>query len=453
LSNGKLPEKNTGRGHLLSVLGVGFGLAVIIGNTIAAGILRAPGEIAAQLPSPWIFLGVWLLGGGYALLGAISIAELGTIVPRSGGQYVFSRKALGEYAGFVVGWSDWLSTCGSTAAVAIVVGEFTTVLIPQAAGYGQSIALAVTLIFAGLQWHGIVWGSWAQNVTSLLKTIAFAVLIAACFVLGGGGAADAKPTELAVGWPLMAAIVVALQSVIYTYDGWAGVVYFSEEVHEPVRNIPRALFGGVLAVTAIYLLVNAALLYVLPISRIEDQKFAAGAAAVVIFGPKGDTIFRIITIVSLLSGINAYHLMSSRVLFAMSRDGLVARSITRVNDGGTPTLALLLSTVVAVLFIVLAQTFAHVVAVLAFFFIANYTLSFISLFVLRRKQKGPSPGYRAWGFPFTTGLSLLGSVVFLVGAVVADKTNDSRYALLLLVATVPIFLFQRAFKRRSRDLA
>src|SRR4051812_32629049 len=107
-------------GHLLKILGVGFGLSVIIGNTIGAGIFRAPGNIATQLPNIWLFLGVWLIGGLYALLGAISIAELGTMLPRSGGQYIFARYALGEYAGFIVGWTDWLSTCGSTAAVALV---------------------------------------------------------------------------------------------------------------------------------------------------------------------------------------------------------------------------------------------------------------------------------------------------------------------------------------------
>ena len=117
-------------GRLLRVLGVGFGLAVTIGNTIGAGIFRAPGEVARHLPDHWLFLAAWTAGGLYALLGAIQIAELGAMIPRSGGQYVFARRALGEYAGFVVGWSDWISTCGTTAAVSIVVGEFSGALVP-----------------------------------------------------------------------------------------------------------------------------------------------------------------------------------------------------------------------------------------------------------------------------------------------------------------------------------
>src|SRR5918993_972358 len=180
-------DKDGSRGHLLRVLGVAFGLAVIIGNTIGAGIFRAPGSIAEQLPSLVPFLLVWIAGGLYALLGAISLAELGTMLPRSGGQYVFSRYALGEYAGFIVGWSDWISTCGTTAAVALVIGTFSGALVPALDGKAPAIAAAVAIFFALLQWRGITWGSNVQNFTSLLKALAFLLLIVAAFILGGGG--------------------------------------------------------------------------------------------------------------------------------------------------------------------------------------------------------------------------------------------------------------------------
>src|SRR5947209_8693133 len=143
------------RGTLLRVLGVGFGLAVIIGNTIGAGIFRTPGAIAKELPDPWLFLAVWIIGGLYALLGAISLSELGAMIPRSGGQYVFARYALGEYAGFIVGWSDWISTCGSAAAVSLVIGEFTGALFPGLNGKAVVIAATVAIVFALLQWRGI----------------------------------------------------------------------------------------------------------------------------------------------------------------------------------------------------------------------------------------------------------------------------------------------------------
>ena len=421
------------------MLGVGFGLAVIIGNTIGAGIFRAPGTIAGLLPDPWLFLGVWVVGGLYALLGAISLAELGTMIPRSGGQYVYSRYALGEYAGFVVGWSDWISSCGSTAAVSLVIGTFSGALVPALAGKDASVAATVAIVFAVLQWRGIVWGSNIQNLTSLLKALAFVALIVAAFMLGGGGSLRTpEPHQTPIGMALLAAVVISLREVIYTYDGWSGVIYFSEEVQNPGRDIPRSLFGGVLTITAIYLLVNVALLYVLPISAIAGKEFAAGEAANAIFGGYGDTIFRCLTIVSMLSGINALHLMATRVIFGMSRDGLFTAKAAVVNEGGTPAVSLWLSALVAVLFIVFGQTFSKVITIVAFFFVANYILSFISLFVLRRSEPEKPRPYRAWGYPWTTGLALVGSVVFLAGAVASD-TRNSLYALALLAVSYPVF--------------
>lgn len=430
-------------GRLLRVLGIGFGLAVIIGNTIGAGIFRTPGEIAGYLQSSWLFLGVWIIGGLYALLGATALAELGTMLPRAGGQYVYSRYALGEYAGFVVGWSDWISTCGSAAAVSLVIGEFAVRLVPALSGRGILTAVIVAIVFALLQWRGVIWGSRTQNTTSLLKAIAFVILIGAAFIAGNGGAfSNASPTPTPADMGLMVGLILSLQAVIYTYDGWSGVIYFSEEVKDPGRSIPRALFGGVISVIVIYLLVNVALLYVLPLSEMAGKDFAAGAAADVIFGEHGDTVFRVLTIISMISAINAYHLMSTRVLFAISRDGLFMKAGAQVNEGGTPTIALLLSVIVAVLFIVFGQTFGAVLTVLAFFFVANYTLSFISLFVLRRREPDKERPYRAWGYPWTTGLALVASVLFLVGAIVSDLASDTRYSLyavILLAVSYPVF--------------
>jgi APA family basic amino acid/polyamine antiporter len=429
------------RYRLLRVLGVGFGIAVIIGNTIGGGIFSRPGTIALQLPHPALFLGVWVLGGLYALLGAFSLAELGAMIPKSGGQYVFARHALGEYAGFLVGWSDWISTCGSTAGVSLLIGEFAGALFPVLNGKREAVAVAtaVTIFFALLQWRGIVWGSTSQNITSFIKALAFMVLIAAAFALGGKSTTvtQAAPA-IPVGLALMTAVVLSLQSIIYTYDGWNGVIYFSEEVTDPGRDIPRSMFGGVFAIIAIYLLVNLALLYVLGISNMAGKDYAAGAAAQVIFGSHGETIFRVLAILSMLSAINAYQLMSTRVLFAISRDGLFAKRAAEVNKGGTPTVALFTSTVVAVLFIVFGETFDKVITVLAFFFVANYTLSFISVFVLRAREPEKERPYRAWGYPWTTALALIGSVLFLVGAIASD-TRNSVYALLLLAVSYPLF--------------
>jgi len=435
------PPRTSGR--LLPILGLGFGLAVTIGNSIGAGILRAPGEVAGHLPVTWLYLTAWVLGGLYALVGAIQLAELGAMIPRSGGQYVFSRYALGEYPGFIVGWSDWISTAGTAAAVSIVIGEFSVALFPLAVS-ATTIATTVIVILAVAQWRGIKWGSAIQNTTSLLKTLAFLALSIAAFTAGGAPAPiEAGPSPIG-GLAIAAAFVLSLQAVIYTYDGWSATSYFCEEVENPGRDIPRSMIGGVLSVIAIYLLVNVALLAVLPVSRIAGEAFAAGTVANVIFGAWGDPVFRTLTIVSMLSALNSNHLMASRVLFAMSRDGLVTSRAAIVNDGGTPTTALLASTIVAVVFVLFGRTFERVVTVLAFFFVANYALSFISVFVLRNREPEKPRPYRAWGYPWTTAIALVGSIAFLVGAIASDTAN-SLIALVALAASYPVF---RAFRRR-----
>ena len=449
-SHSKQLHSSANKGTLLRVLGVGFGLAVTIGGTIGMGILRTPGDVATQLPTPALYIGVWILGGAYALLGTSSVAELGAMIPRSGGWYVFVHRAMGGYPGFVVGWSDWLSTCGTLAAIALVVGEYTAVLIPRLSGRNKSIALLVVLFFAALQWRGIRWGSFTQNLTSLLKTLIFVVIAVAAFVFAGK-AESGTPLAVPHGFALFGALIIALQGVLYTYDGWYGVIYFGEEVRNPKRDMVRSMFGGVLLVIAIYLVVNLAYVYVLPMSRLAGENFAAGAVANQIFGVYGDKTIRALAILSLLSTINAYTLTSPRILYAMSCDELFARPAARVNKGGTPTVALLISTVVAILFIF--RSFDQVLAALAFFFVANYAMAYISVIVLRWREPDLPRPYRAWGYPWTTIIVLLGSIAFLIGAVINDRVNqksDSLFALAILAASVPIYLVVYLMSLRQR---
>jgi APA family basic amino acid/polyamine antiporter len=440
-------------GRLLKILGMWFGISAAVGNTIAAGIVRAPGDIAQWLPNISLFFGVWVVGGLYALFGASSMAELGAAIPRSGGQYNFSRRALGEYAGFIVGWSDWLSTCGTAAAVAIVIGEYSGELIAPLGGHVKLIAVVVIIGFFILQWRGIKWGSGTQLITAAIKTLAFVIVVAACFLWGGHARSAASASAAAVpqlpsGWALALAILFGLQAVFYTIDGWTGIIYFGEEVRNPGRDIPRAIFASVGTIMGIYLLINAAVLYVLPISQIAGNTFVLGTAAEKIFGHYGDSIIRIIMVVSLLSCLNANQLFCSRTLYAMSCDRLFFRSFTRVNAGGTPTLSLLLSTIVGILFVL--GSFEIVIAMLSFFFVANYTLTYASLFVLRKKEPQMERPYRAWGYPWTTGIALFASVLFLVASIVPDlkdalmqgrfwPPSPAMLALLILLLSYPVF--------------
>jgi len=424
--------------RLLRILGAGFGLAVTVGNTIGAGIVRTPGEVAARLPNSWLFMAIWVAGGLYALLGTIQLTELTAMVRRSGGQYTFARRALGEFPGFFVGWSDFLSVSATAALVSIVIGEYTVALAPALTGREASIATVVVLLFAFIQWRGMRWGSGTQNLTAAAKGLAFVALVAVCFLWGSRGAVESAPgAALPGGLAFIAALVFALQSVIYTYDGWNGTTYFAEEVEDPDRNIPRAMFGGVLAVMGIYVLVNLALVWLLPMSAISGDNFALGAAARVVFGPVGDNVVRGIVILSMLSGINAYHLMTSRVLFAMARDGYFPERVVRVNPGGTPTFALGTSVVVA-LGLIWTGTFNQVLGLCALLFVLQYFMSFLSLFVLRRREPATPRPYRAWGYPWTTGIVLAGAMAFIAGVIVTD-TRNSLFSLGLLAISYPVY--------------
>ena len=433
----------SGTRKLLTVLGVTFGLAVGVGNTIGAGILRSPGAIASHLPDFWPYITVWLIGAAYALLGANALSELATMVPRSGGQYVFVRRGLGDYAGFVVGWSDWISTCGTTALLAIVLGEYAVGLMP-ALRTPQVIALAVIALFTLIQWFGVRWGGAAQNITSLIKAIVLLLFIGACFALGSRTPTDAfayadRDTSLIV------AIVLSLQAVIYTYDGWTAPLYFTEEIKDSGRNIPRSIFGGLIIVTVIYLLINVAFAAVVPLPTLAGKDLAAATVAQHLFGMNGDTIMRTLMVLALLSTVNSNVLMAPRVVFAMSSDRLFWRGASEVNKGGTPDVALLISSVLAAAFIA-TGTFETVVAKLAFFFVANYTLSFITLFVLRRREPQTPRPWRAWGHPITTGIALVASIVFLGGAIAGDTAN-SLWAVLLLFLSFPAYLMIRRLSR------
>jgi APA family basic amino acid/polyamine antiporter len=427
------------RGRLLRVLGVGFGLAVIVGNTIGAGILRTPGDIAALLPSMWLFIGAWIAIAGYTFLGSNALAELGTMMPRSGAQYIFARHAFGPYPGFVIGWADWLSTAGSASAVSLVAGEYSGALIPALNGHATLVSVALILIFTAVQWRGVKAGDFAQQATSLLKALLLLALVAACFAFGGRAhlAIAATPHAAPVGMALFSALIVALQKLIYTYDGWNGVLYFSGEVKDPGRDIPRSMFSGAFSVAIIYLLIVLALLYVIPISAMAGDPFPAATAARAVFGSSGETILRVLIFVGMLSSINALVMMAPRVLYALAADGLFARAATTVNPGGTPTVALLLSVVTSVSF-VLTGSFDTVAAIMAFLFVAEYLTSFTALFYLRRREPDAPRPYRAWGYPWTVGIVWLVSLGLLVGAVIGDRRN-SLWALALIALSYPIY--------------
>ena len=422
------PERQGG--GLLSVLGLAFGLAGSVGGTIGAGILRTPGLVAAQLATPSLVLGAWLLGGLYALLGAVCIAELAASLPRAGGWYVYAEQAFGRRAGWLVGFTDWLAHCIGLAWVATTVGELLAELVPWPA---QVIALAVLALFSGIQWLGVRAGGASQELLSLVKAVAFLGLAAASFVLPAAQpapAALAQASAVAQGPALLIGAVLALQAVITTFDGWASPVYFAEEFSEPARDLPRSLIGGVLAVLALYLLINAALLHVLPMQTLSQASLPAADAARSLLGPRGAQVITAVALVSLLGLINTVVMAAPRILYGLSRDRLMPAFLTQVNRGGTPVAALLLTSGCAAL-LVLAGSFDHLLGMGAFLYVGLPLSGVAAQIQLRRQQPNLHRPFLSWGYPLTPWLVGTGSLAFLIGAIASD-TGDSLLALALV---------------------
>jgi len=428
------PEPSPVRSRgLLKVLGVAFGLAIIVGNTIGSGILRTPGDIAAALPSAGWFMGLWVAGGLYALCGAMTMAELAVMIPKSGGQYVYARRALGEYPGFVIGWTDWISACGAAALASIALGELAGTLVPPLAPYATGIALATTAAFTTIHWIGVRSGDRTQQLLSVLKTLALLAIAAACLTRTHSSEAAAAARTIPSGFFFATALVLSFQNVLYTYDGWNGLVYFGGEVKNPGREIPRSMLWGVITVAAVYLALNWAFLHVLGIGGLAGEKFAAAAAAKAVFGATGEQVVSTVMAVSLLGNASAMLMLSPRVPYAMAEDGLLSRRLTVVNAGGTPTTALFLSAMVTVILIV-TGTFASVIALSAFFYVLQYAASFASLFVLRWKEPDAPRPYRAWAYPWIPAMVLLGAIAFIVGSYFTDRDNSLKATAILLVS-------------------
>jgi APA family basic amino acid/polyamine antiporter len=428
------------------VLGGVFGLAMVVGATLGGGILRTPGEIAAALPVPSLFMAVWIFGGFVTLLGANCWAELGAMMPQAGGPYVYARRAFGDGVGLFVGYADWINWCLGPVVLVLIVGEYMGGLFPALAPHALLVDFITLGVLATLQWIGVRSGGRTQEIITALKAVAIVALVVAAFVLPHE-AVSALPVAAPRGTDLIFAFGVAMQGVIFTYDAYYSVVYCSEDMRNPGRDIPRSIFHGVWLIIAIYLVVNLAYLAVIPASRMAGDPFVAATMARSIFGPAGDTIIRVIMIVSLLGAMNAQLMVMPRVLLAMSRDGLFPRQAARINSGGTPTVGLALSLLVVVAFL-LTGRFTVVLAFDSILIVALYFITFLTLFALRRREPDTLRPYRARGYPLLPALALLISLALLA----AMSFSDPRSALIvlaILLASWPISRLTSRLIRRS----
>jgi len=437
-------------GHLLRVLGLAFGIAIGVGTMIGGGILRTPGSVADRLVEPWLILLFWGLGGLHALLGANVIAEISTSVPKAGGLYVPTRRAFGDFAGLLVGWSDWLTNVAAAAALALVFAEFAALLSPSLSPYNSSIAAVVLVVLVALNWLGVREGSAVQKAGSALKCLLL-LLVAGTIFLLVPATPEATNEAVAGGAITLAGAIVAYQLIYGVFSGWPSPVFFVEEDENALKNIPRAMAFSILAVTLVYVLINAALLYALPIHSLRSAELPVAQAMQAIFGGASGQLVAGLAMVIVASCLNGVVMVLPRILYGLGRDGLFVGAATRVNKGGTPDIALGISAALAVL-LTLTGTFETVFLLMGALIVFTMIISEASLFGLRIKEPTLLRPYRAKGYPALPVL-LLTIDLFLLGAVIWADPLSGLYMSLLIAVSVPVHLWLRRQKTPSLPAA
>lgn len=322
--------------QLRRVLGVAFGIAVVVGGTVGQGILRAPGQVASGVPSAVPMLALWVGVGVLCAIDAMSTVELAASIRRTGGPYIFVRRAFGRLTGLGVGLTDWLGNMGGIAFISVVFGEYLHRLGILTALPVAAIAAAMPVVIGAIQLFGTRIAGRSQEVGSAVKGALFVLLVVALLLAPRGAPVAAPAVSPAI---TLLGVIAALRAVSGTYNGWNTAAYFCEEVVDPARDIVRATFVGIALVTALYLLVNVAYLSVLTPGEMAGDKLVAAKAAARVFGPRADLIVTAVSLVSLLTILNVIVMQMPRVLFAIARDAGVP-VLSAVAGNGTPRAAL-----------------------------------------------------------------------------------------------------------------
>jgi len=356
------------------------------------------------------------------------------MMPKAGGAFNYIKRAFGNYVGFAAGWFDYILNVGAPSFFCVVLGEYTGLLFPQVQAYGKLIGIGYLTFFTLLNLPGVKSGSNTQKITSVLKVILLLILVAGCFFAKPAQTQSLSATQTTVfNGALIIAFFRAMQLILSTYDGWMAVSFFAEEDEDPAKNIPRSYFIGAITIIILYLLINGAVLYVLPLSEVAKSPLAASAAAAVAFGSWSSTLINIIAVFSIMSILNAYMMIPSRILFGLSREGFFTSYGAVVNKGGTPYISLIICYVVTIIFI-LYNTYEQLFSLAAVMLTIVTAFSFASLLRLRKKEPDLYRPYRAWGYPYMTILALTVTIVLFIGFAISDLRSFLIVSALFIVS-------------------
>ena len=446
---------------LVRGLGALDGASIIVSNVIGSGIFLVPALVAVWVPNVWLMLAVWLVGGGLAFVGAMAYAELATLRPRAGGEYVYLREAFGPAAGFLSGWTSFIAGfSGAIAAGAVGVATYLGRFVPAAGDTAPlaSIPLAiVTLsispqalvalaVIGGLTLvhvQGLGPGRIVQNLLAGAKVAMLVALVALGFTVGEGSATHFTMP----GGPVAPALwLLALIPIMFSYSGWNAAAYVAEEIRDPGCNLPRAMALGTAAVVVVYLLLNLLYVYALPLADFGAvEARVVDAAGERLFGAGFAAVLSAASVVMIAASISAMVLAGPRVYFAMARDGQFFPAAARVHPRfRTPVVAIVAQSVWSGL-LVLAGTFEQLLLYTGFAVVVFAGAAVAALFVLRRREPSAPRPFRAWGYPVAPAIFVTASAAMVVNAIWREPAASGA-GVLLILAGLPLYL---VFRRRA----
>ena len=433
--------------------------AIIIANVIGGGILFRSPAVAAAIPDATWFLLAWVGGGILAFMGAMAYAELATMRPKAGGEYVYLREAFGPLAGFLTGWTSFVAGfSGAMAASAVFLIITLDRFIPGVANGTPLLAIplplvstsvtfsihtlaasAVIIVAALIHIRGVGPGRIASNVLTTLKIVALVVFIG--FGLTAGTGSPSNLTQSA-GSVTMTGFLFAFIPVMFTYSGWNAASYMAEEIRDPGRNVPKALLMGTVGVIAIYLLINVLYLYVIPIGELATLggKSVLDVVGDRLLGERAGNILAIVAIVSLAAGINAWTFAGPRVYFAMARDNAFFKSAGRVHPTyKTPAASIVAQAVLAIV-LILTGSLDSIANYVGFAITLFAGTAVAAVFVLRRREPNAPRPFKALGYPWTPAIFVIVSAAIVVNAVYSDP-RVTGMGILIILAGIPLYFF------------
>lgn len=420
---------------------------MLVGSTIGSGIFRVPSTVAADVGAVGAMMLLWVLGALVALFGALTIAELAALFPRTGGIYVFLREAYGPLPAFLFGWTELLVIRPSAlGAIAMLFAEYVQEFLPLTDLHVRMVAAGAIVLLAAANIRSVSWGAAVQNASTAAKVLALVGVALLAFVLGDGttGALASEPEFTPLSW---GGFGVALIAVMWAYDGWADLTFMAGEVRDPGRTLPRALLGGTAAIVVIYLIVNAAYLYVLPADEMAGSVLVAADAARRILGDAGASLIAAMVMLSAFGALNGSTMTGPRIFYAMADDGLFFRPIAAVHPRyQTPWLAIGLAALLGVGYVSI-RSFEQLADSFILGIWPFYALAVGAVFLLRRKRPDLERPYRTVGYPVVPAVFLIASVAMLLNSLV-EQPGATLFGFGIIASGVPVFYVWRAVGAR-----